>query len=124
YKNYVRNRMGKTPALFEKEEAKRQIAQTYEDWVLHNTLQPPLELKTSYALNNTKREISFVRINPKMIKVNNTLPSMEEIETYYQDNPSQFMSLEKRKFEILTLSKASYESLDQQQFLEKADDIF
>lgn len=126
YKNFVRNRMGKNPAAFEKEEGKRVLAQTFESWILDTSVQTPLGLENDYKINNNKRSISFVQITMDNVKDKFSKSKKftdEQIETYYNDNIDSFTTEQLRQFEILTISKEAIDVQDENDFYKQAKEI-
>ncbi|MCB0271755.1 MAG: SurA N-terminal domain-containing protein [Bdellovibrionales bacterium] len=126
YQNFVRNRMGKTPSAFEKEEGKRNIAQQYQQWVQDASMQSPLALENEFTTQNNKRAITWVEITKSSAQEKlgtDKSISDEDVQSYYESHQSQYQTMEKKKLEILSLQKKD-ESQSDQDFYDESKKLF
>lgn len=122
YKNYVRNRLRKTPKAFEEGESKKHAAQTYQDWLSETIVASPLGLKKDYMRKNNKRSIAYVQLTLKDVQgklSGQTQPTPEDIQTYYDGQKTSFMSSEKKAFDLLRIQKKEDETLDNDAFFKQ-----
>jgi len=126
YNNVVRNRLRQTPVAFEEGEAKKDVAQRYQDWLSETIVASPLALEKDYIQKNDKRSISYVSLALEDVQdklYGQTEPSQEDIQAYYQAQKAEFMTQEQRAFDLLSFKKKEDPNQSNDQFYQEAKAI-
>ncbi len=116
YQRFLRNRLGKNPGTFEKQQGDLQLAVELDQLLQSTSWMTERELRQTYELRNEKVQLAYLHLDPARLSKHLSplgKPSQEDLEQFFQANLGKYELPEKRKFEVVWIEKEKPQDIDE-----------